>query len=193
MSHCRLRKLLSMIQLVLRKLVLVASPSYGSICDKVITYPDIASSIPFLLECTAWHRHGIMVMPKKYCARVTNFFRDMHKLFMKRSHTALGLQHYAVTINDELSNPLDPQSQKIGCFVVVVYKIYAHPHGLAQHWAIALKEVPEAFAELMAFIKIVKEEGSFLLTQAESIAVSLVPHELTGTFPNLTNFGFSYT
>jgi hypothetical protein len=59
---------------------------------------------------------GIMVMPEKYRARATNFFRDMHKPFMKKSHAALGLQHYAVTINDESSNPLDPQSQKTGRF-----------------------------------------------------------------------------
>jgi hypothetical protein len=47
----------------------------------------------------------IFVMPEKYRARVTKLFREMHKPFLKETHAALGLQHYAVTIDDELSNP----------------------------------------------------------------------------------------
>jgi hypothetical protein len=82
-----------------------------------------------------------------------------------------------------LSTSCDPPNQRRNDFVVVLTEIYAHPHGLAQHWAIAPKEVPKAFDELMALTKIAKEEGSFLLTQAEPIAVSLFPHELDWNIP----------
>lgn len=125
----------------------------------------------------------IFVMPEKYRARATKLFREMHKPFLKETHAALGLQHYAVTIDDELSNPLDAQSQKTGRIVIVLNEIYAHPNGLAQHWAMG-PNVPETFGEIMALIKIAKEEGSFFMTQAEPIVVSLFPHELDWKIPN---------
>lgn len=124
------------------------------------------------------------VLKAEHKDRVVNFYRNKHKPFMQRTHQALGLLAYTVTVNDETKDPFNPDSEKTGRIIVQLTEIYKQSEAIQKHMEIAQSDPTSGFSEWVAINELCKDGGAFFATTAQPILVSLLPQDLEVTFPN---------